>query len=106
MSRTSERLRYEAEAELAFQDMITIIDPISWVNSLVLFVSALYFGAPWWKAIIIAIVALLATRLHYGRRLLVKASIAIMILTLLVWSGTLPDLGWIPSAAQACFKSA
>jgi len=94
----------EREAEKHFDELLRFIDPISIVNTTVALIASLQFGAGWWKALIISFVIWLMTRMHYGRRFITKASILLLLLTLVSWSGALSSLSWLPPAAAACFR--
>jgi hypothetical protein len=91
----------EREAEKHLDEILKYIDPISVVNTTVVFLASLQFGAGWWKAILISLAIWVMTRMHYGRRLLTKASILLLIATLVSWSGA---LDWLHPAAAACFR--
>jgi hypothetical protein len=60
------------------------------LNCVSYFSAAMVFGAPLWKSVVIFLVVGMATSLHYGRSLLTRFGIVLMIATLVEWSEVLP----------------
>lgn len=60
------------------------------LNCVSYFSAAMVFGAPPWKSLVIFLVVGMATSLHYGRGLLTRFGIILMIATLVEWSEVLP----------------
>src|SRR6266403_1367876 len=49
------------------------------------------FGMPLWKCIVIGVVAFAATKLHYGRRIVSRLGVLIMIASAAVWVELAPN---------------
>lgn len=84
------------------------LDPVVWLSGLVYLATFLEFGAGWWRALGLALVVMLATKFHYGRRTLMKAGVVLLLLTCLSVTGLLPALDRLPSlmlaTAQKCIS--
>jgi hypothetical protein len=67
------------------------LDLISLANATVYALGFLIFGVPVWKCAVVGIMAFAATKLHYGRRLLSRLGVLIMIASVVIWAELMPD---------------
>ncbi len=76
-------------------------DLIPLTNAAVYSLGLSVFGAPVWKCIVIGVVAFAATKLHYGRRLLSRVGVLIMIASVVVWADLIRDPHELAQRAHA-----
>jgi hypothetical protein len=59
------------------------------------------FGVSVWKSVIVSVVAFAASKLHYGRRVLSRLGVLIMIAAMFVWADLIPDPHELAQRARA-----
>jgi len=67
------------------------LDLIPLANAAVYSLGFSIFGAPVWKCVVVGVVAFAASKLHYGRRVLSRLGVLIMIAAMFVWADLAPD---------------
>ena len=67
------------------------IDKNLYWTGFIYLVGCLLLGVLWWKAAIIAVVALICWYLTYGRRIIVGVGLSLIILGMANWTGLLPE---------------
>ena len=67
------------------------LDLIPLANAAVYSFGFLIFGVPIWKCIVIGVIAFAASKLHYGRRMLSRLGVLIMIAAMSVWADLILD---------------
>ena len=66
-------------------------DLIPLTNAAVFSLGLSIFGVPVWKCIVIGVIAFAATKLNYGRRILSRVGVLVMIASVVVWADLIPD---------------
>src|SRR5258708_39615686 len=77
------------------------LDLIPLTNAAVYSLGFSIFGAPTWKCVAVGVVAFTATKLHYGRRILSRLGVLIMIASVVVWAHLIPDPHELAQRARA-----
>jgi hypothetical protein len=77
------------------------LDLIPLANAAVYSLGFSIFGVPVWKCIVIGVIALAATKLHYGRRALSRLGVLIMIASVFVWADLIPGPHELAQRARA-----
>jgi hypothetical protein len=62
-----------------------------WFNAIVIFVCLMFLGVSAFKAGVVAAIALVCHYLTYGSRWLARAGFALLVVSLLVYIGVLPE---------------
>ena len=76
-------------------------DLIPLTNAAVYSLGFSVFGAPVWKCLVVGVVAFAVTKLHYGRRMLSRVGVLIMIAAMFVWADLKPDPHKLAQTAHA-----
>ena len=76
-------------------------DLIPLTNAAVYSLGFSVFGAPTWKCLVVGVVAFAATKLHYGRRMLSRLGVLIMIASTFVWAELTPEPHELAQRARA-----
>jgi hypothetical protein len=63
---------------------------VLWFNAIVYAGALYYLGVTHWKAVVVAILVLIATDLWYGRRWLLRIGFVLFIVAIGVWIGAIP----------------
>jgi hypothetical protein len=85
------------------------LDLVPLTNAAVYSLGFSVFGVPIWKCVVVGIIAFTAAKLQYGRRVLSRLGVLIMIASAFVWADLMPDpheLAGRYRAAAAEFYSA
>jgi len=77
------------------------LDLIPLANAAVYSLGFSIFGAPVWKCIVVGGIAFAATKLHYGRRMLSRVGVLIMIAAIFVWAELTPQTHELAQRARA-----
>lgn len=77
------------------------LDTAPWLNSAVYLGAMMFFGVAGWKAVVVATIILFAIMYNYGRRTLIRGGIAVLFLTLAVWTEVIPDPSKWSAIAQS-----
>jgi len=67
------------------------LDLVPLINAAVYSVAFSILGVPIWKCVVVGVIAFAASKLHYGRRMLSRLGVLIMIACLFVWADLTPD---------------
>jgi hypothetical protein len=86
------RLPKDSELQAIFAKRLLEITPQYMFATGVYLAAALEFGVPAWKSLAIAAVVGYAIWIRFGRHLLVKTAVFLMILTLVEWSNVFPPV--------------
>jgi hypothetical protein len=86
------RLPKESELRAIFEKRLLEITPQYMFATAVYLAAALEFGVPVWKSLAIAAVVGYAIWIRFGRHILVKAAVFLMMLTLVEWSNVFPPV--------------
>jgi hypothetical protein len=78
------------------EDQQAIVYILCFVNAAVYFAALLYLGATGWRAAIVASVVLVAALTGFGRTILLRGGVIIIVLS--VWAGVSPH-AWTALAA-------
>jgi hypothetical protein len=93
---------YFAELKDELKDLLgEPLDLIPLANAAVYSLGFSIFGVPVWKCVVIGVVAFAASKLHYGRRVLARLGVLIMIVSTFVWAGLTPDTKELARTARA-----
>ncbi len=76
-------------------------DLIPLTNAAVYSLGFSVFGAPTWKCVAVGVVMFAATKLHYGRRMLSRVGVLIMIASTFVWAELTPEPHELAQRARA-----
>ena len=76
-------------------------DLIPLANAAVYSLGLSVFGAPTWKCVAVGVVAFTVTKLHYGRRMLSRVGVLIMIASIFVWAELTPEPHELAQRAHA-----
>ena len=72
------------------------IDRVPWMNAAVFSVTFYLAGTAGWKSLLVGAIVLTASKIHYGRRTLMRAGVILLLIGLPVWAGLLPPpLKWL-----------
>lgn len=82
--------REDQEAADEIAAWFNTLDHAVWLNVMVYFTAMSIAGVPFWRNAAITSVVALATKFHYGRRILSRMGVAIMIAVLVYWAEVLP----------------
>ena len=77
------------------------LDVVPVVNAAVYSLGFSIFGVPAWKCAVVGIVVFAASKLHYGRRVLSRLGVLIMIASTFVWAELTPDTQELARTARA-----
>jgi hypothetical protein len=77
------------------------LDVVPVVNAAVYSLGFSIFGVPAWKCAVVGIVVFAASKLHYGRRVLSRLGVLIMIASTFVWADLTPDTQELARTARA-----
>ena len=66
------------------------IDYVPWTNAAVFGGTFYLAGTPGWKCLAVAAIVLTASKIHYGRRTLMRAGVVLLVVGLPVWAGLVP----------------
>lgn len=86
------RLPKESELQALFTKRLFEITPQYMFATAVYLAAALEFGVPVWKSLAITAVVGYAIFIRFGRHLLVKIAVFLMMLTLIEWSNVFPPV--------------
>ena len=59
------------------------------------------FGAPVWKCFVVSVLVFAASKLHYGRRVLSRLGVLVMIAAMFMWAEVIPAPGELMQRARA-----
>jgi hypothetical protein len=65
-------------------------DFVPLLNGVVYSFGFLVFGTPAWKCLVLGVIVFVVSRMRYGRRLLFKFGVLILLTTMTVWAGIVP----------------
>ena len=77
------------------------LDLVPLANAAVYWLGFSIFGVPAWKCAVVGIIVFAASKLHYGRRVLSRLGVLIMIASTFVWTGLTPDIPELARTARA-----
>jgi hypothetical protein len=77
------------------------LDLVPVVNAAVYSLGFSIFGVPAWKCAVVGIVVFAASKLHYGRWVLSRLGVLIMIASTFVWADLIPDTEELARTARA-----
>jgi hypothetical protein len=77
------------------------LDVVPVVNAAVYSLGFSIFGVPAWKCAVVGIIVFAASKLHYGRRVLSRLGVLIMIASTFVWADLTPDTQELARTARA-----
>ncbi len=66
------------------------IDNVPWMNAAVFSATFYLAGTPGWKSLLVGAIVLAASKIHYGRRTLMRAGVVLLVIGLPIWAGLLP----------------
>jgi hypothetical protein len=77
------------------------LDLVPLANAVVYSLGFSIFGVPAWKCAVVGIIVFAASKIHYGRRVLSRLGVLIMVLSMFVWAGLTPDTQELARTARA-----
>jgi hypothetical protein len=77
------------------------LDLVPLVNGAVYSFGFSIFGAPAWKCIVVGIIAFAASKLHYGRRVISRLGVLVLIASMFIWADVIPHPGELLQRARA-----
>ncbi len=76
-------------------------DLIPLANAVVYSLGFSIFAVAVWKCVVLGVVAFVASKLHYGRRILCRVGVFIMIASVFLWADLTPDTHELAQRARA-----
>jgi hypothetical protein len=77
-----------------WEDQQATVGVFCFINAAVYFAALLYLGGSIWRSAVIAIIVLLAGLFGFGRTVLLRTGVVIILLALSGWAGVTPRM-WI-----------
>ena len=77
------------------------LDVVPVVNAAVYSLGFSIFGVPAWRCAVVGLIVFAASKLHYGRRVLSRFGVLIMIASTFVWADLIPDTEELARTARA-----
>ena len=77
------------------------LDVVPVVNAAVYSLGFSIFGVPAWRCAVVGLIVFAASKLHYGRRVLSRLGVLIMIASTFVWADLTPDTQELARTARA-----
>ena len=77
------------------------LDVVPVVNAAVYSLGFSIFGVPAWRCAVVGLIVFAASKLHYGRRMLSRLGVLIMIASTFVWADLTPDTQELARTARA-----
>ena len=77
------------------------LDVVPVANAAVYSLGFSIFGVPAWKCAVVGIIVFAASKLHYGRQVLSRLGVLIMIASTFVWAELTPDTQELARTARA-----
>src|ERR1700716_2573293 len=77
------------------------LDVVPVVNAAVYSLGFSIFGVPAWRCAVVGLIVFAASKLHYGRRMLSRLGVLIMIASTFVWADLIPDTEELARTARA-----
>ena len=80
----------DAAFEQVCAGILRVFEPRIWLNALVYFLGGLTFGIGIWRSLLLAAIVFVATRIHYGRRTILRIGMGLLFPLTAIWVGLLP----------------
>jgi hypothetical protein len=84
-----------------FREELGPVDILPLLNATVYLAVTSYLGSTLWKSICIAVFVFIATKYHYGRRILIKVGIILMLVMTPFWLELAPPLNDLAAMARS-----